>query len=216
MIINIAHTKGGVGKSTIATNLAVILNIPIFDLDIQKSSYYFNELRKNNKKPALVVYPGKTEKDLDLLDAYAENPKKHIIIDSGGMDNDLHRIAVLMSDLIITPVGISQVELLGLENFYNILDLSKIDKSKDFVLLNDISMRSIKDIAACKELIKNEFKLNLFKTTIGTRKLFKDAFAEGKSVVEKNKNSLASEEIRNLVKEIKSILKIGRRKYNGI
>ena len=49
-----------------------------------------------------------------------------------------------------------------------------------------------------------------------TRKLFKDAFAEGKSVVEKNKNSLASEEIRNLVKEIKSILKIGRRKYNGI
>lgn len=216
MVINVAHTKGGVGKSTIATNLAVIMNVPIFDLDIQKSSYYFNELRKNNKKPALVVYPGKTEKDLDLLDEYAENPKKHIIIDSGGMDNDLHRIAVLISDLIITPVGISQVELLGLENFYNILDKSKIDKSKDFVLLNDISMRSIKDIAACKELIKNEFKLNLFKTTIGTRKLFKDAFAEGKSVVEKNKNSLASEEIRNLVKEIKSILKIGRRKYNGI
>ena len=40
MIINIAHTKGGVGKSTLATNLAVEMNCPILDLDMQKSSYF--------------------------------------------------------------------------------------------------------------------------------------------------------------------------------
>ena len=58
MIINIAHTKGGVGKSTLATNLAVELNCPILDLDKQGSSKYFNELRVENKKNSFNCYFG--------------------------------------------------------------------------------------------------------------------------------------------------------------
>ena len=207
MIINFAHTKGGVGKSTLATNLAVKLNCPIFDLDMQKSSYYFNQLRIANKKPALEVLVGSKEEDIEALEEYASNPKKHIIIDSGGMDNNLHRLAILISDIIITPVGISQVELQGLDHFYNILTNANIDTAKEYVLLNDISNRRKKDIEDIRDIISNDFHLNLLSSTIGSRALFKDAFAEGKSVEEKSKNSLASQELNLLTKEIKHIIK---------
>ena len=41
MIINVAHTKGGVGKTMIATNLSIAFIAPILDLDIQQSSNRF-------------------------------------------------------------------------------------------------------------------------------------------------------------------------------
>ena len=81
MIINIAHTKGGVGKSTLATNLVVEMNCPILDLDMQKSSYFFNELRE---LPKLTIFKAKTRDELKLLEPYAGDKKKHIIVDSGG------------------------------------------------------------------------------------------------------------------------------------
>ena len=46
MIINISHTKGGVGKTMIATNLSISLVAPIVDLDIQQSSSRFFQLRE--------------------------------------------------------------------------------------------------------------------------------------------------------------------------
>lgn len=63
MVINIAHTKGGVGKSTLATNLAVEMQLPIVDLDMQRSSYFFNQIR-NDKIDVIVI---QTENDLDVL-----------------------------------------------------------------------------------------------------------------------------------------------------
>ena len=51
MIINVAHTKGGVGKSTLATNLAVELTLPILALDMQSSSFFFNHFRKDAGSP---------------------------------------------------------------------------------------------------------------------------------------------------------------------
>ena len=45
MIITVAHQKGGTGKSTIATNLAVELKTSLLDLDKQHSSIIFNYKR---------------------------------------------------------------------------------------------------------------------------------------------------------------------------
>ncbi|HHB94151.1 MAG TPA: ParA family protein [Campylobacterales bacterium] len=54
MLIVVSHQKGGVGKSTIAWNLATILqesfNVELVDLDIQKTLTYANEIRKQQPK----------------------------------------------------------------------------------------------------------------------------------------------------------------------
>ena len=105
MIINVAHTKGGVGKTTIATNIAVNLNCPILDLDFQGSSARFNELR-DESLPELKIYTATESiqgEAFDFLNKAKGNKQIHVVIDSGGMDNNLIREGIIYSDIIITP-----------------------------------------------------------------------------------------------------------------
>lgn len=209
MIINIAHTKGGVGKSTLATNLAVELTLPILDLDMQRSSFFFNEIRKDAGYPEMKVFYAQSDEEMAFLSDYKGNRKKHIIVDSGGMDNNLHRLAILYADIILTPIGLSQIELLGLQNFYSILEEANDNSilAKEYVILNQVNSRSKKEIDGIKELIKKEFGLKVLNSMISSRKIFKDAFSEGKSVVEKQSKSSSAEEINSLCEEIKKLLK---------
>lgn len=206
MIINIAHTKGGVGKTTIATNLSITLNAPIIDLDLQKSSKRFMRLRSLSNLSDLPVFDELTDQ---LLNEYKGNHKKHLIIDSGGMDNNIIRQGLEYSDLIITPVSISQVEFFGLQDFDELLNCasSTISRDKTYVLLNNINTRSKKEITMAKEFIKSDFNFNMFTSMIGSRKTYKDAYAEGKSVIEKGKKTTAASELTALIIEIKKIIK---------
>lgn len=205
MIINISHTKGGVGKTMIATNLSISLVAPIVDLDIQQSSSRFFQLREQEGLNRLPVYTELTE---ELIAEYKGNKKKHLIIDSGGMDNNSIRQGLIVSDIIISPVAISQVEIFGLQDFNELLNSAGevIDRNKTFVLLNNVNKQAKKEIQYIKELISIEFDFVLLNTILGTRKAYKDAYSFGKSVVELAPQSLASEEIVNLTNEIRQYI----------
>ena len=56
MILTVAHQKGGTGKSTLATNLAVELGAELLDLDKQHSSIIFNCKRIREGLPAISCY----------------------------------------------------------------------------------------------------------------------------------------------------------------
>lgn len=205
MIINISHTKGGVGKTMIATNLSISLVAPIVDLDIQQSSSRFFQLREQEGLNRLPVYTELTE---ELIAEYKGNKKKHLIIDSGGMDNNSIRQGLIVSDIIISPVAISQVEIFGLQDFNELLNSAGevIDRNKTFVLLNNVNKQAKKEIQYIKELISIEFDFVLLNTILGTRKAYKDAYSFGKSVVELAPHSPASEEIVNLTNEIRQYI----------
>ena len=205
MIINISHTKGGVGKTMIATNLSISLVAPIVDLDIQQSSSRFFQLREQEGLNRLTVYTELTE---ELIAEYKGNKKKHLIIDSGGMDNNSIRQGLIVSDMIISPVAISQVEIFGLQDFNELLNSAGevIDRNKTFVLLNNVNKQAKKEIQHIKELISSEFDFVLLNTILGTRKAYKDAYSFGKSVVELAPQSPASEEIVNLTNEIRQYI----------
>lgn len=205
MIINISHTKGGVGKTMIATNLSISLVAPIVDLDIQQSSSRFFQLREQEGLNRLPVYTELTE---ELIAEYKGNKKKHLIIDSGGMDNNSIRQGLIVSDIIISPVAISQVEIFGLQDFNELLNSAGevIDRNKTFVLLNNVNKQAKKEIQYIKELISIEFDFVLLNTILGTRKAYKDAYSFGKSVVELAPQSSASEEIVNLTNEIRQYI----------
>ena len=210
-IISIAHQKGGVGKSTIAFNLAVELSkkykVSVIDLDFQKSLTIFNEHRKESSLPPLNIFSFGNQKD--FVNFLKRNKDDIVLIDLGGFDSDLNRIAMIASDMMITPVSNSMIEIYGLENFKQILiDLKEVEpEMKSFVLLNNINPRASKAIIELQEYIQsnpNYFKL--LKTIIRRRNDFVKGFESGKSVVEIDSKSKASKEIKSLIKDIEKIL----------
>lgn len=205
MIINVAHTKGGVGKTAIATNLSIAFAAPILDLDIQQSSNRFFQIREEEGLNTLPVYNHLTN---ELIDRYKSNPKHHLIIDSGGMDNDIIRNGLEVADLIITPVSLSQVEIFGLEDFNDLLNSSDIiQRTKTFVLLNNVNLRAKKEIVMARDLIEGEFDFKLLATMLGSRKAYKEAYSLGRNTVELSPLSPAGQEIISLTNELKKHIK---------
>lgn len=209
MIINVAHTKGGVGKTTISVNLAIEMKADLFDLDNQNSSYNFSLIRPAER--ATHFYKDKRRLP-EIISTYKDDPEKHIIVDSGGYDSDVSRKIILNSNVIITPITVSQTEIDGLLKFNteNIeTALSYNNQIKPYILLNKIHHYDAADAEDLKTFIQGAIPAyKILSTTLGARKEYKKAFSEGKSVTENNRRSMASKEIQDLVRELKTIISV--------
>lgn len=207
MIITIAHSKGGVGKSLLAWHLAIGMKAPIVDLDFQKTLVYTNNLRRvNDRKPLKIIQPESPEEFIDLIDNWPDD--KDIIIDVGGFDSNLNRVAIYISDLVITPAVDRVTEMAGLYKFHEIItELSNRMKSniKANILLNDVSPSS-KDFTIIEELVDNLEHFRLMKSILAHRADFYKTMEEGMGITElkscKEKNK-AKQELKKLIKEIK-------------
>ncbi|WP_152184543.1 AAA family ATPase [Sulfurimonas indica] len=215
MIVLFGHQKGGVGKSTIAINFAYQIqkkykDLALLDLDSQNSAILFNQLREQENLPCIKCIKDEDIDFKELISTYSKNKNNLLIIDSGGYDSDINRAALIKADLIITPVGISQIEIFGLQKFRKILKeasqaLGKTIKTN--VLLNNVDSRSKNKLKDLREYIKDKSNyFNLLDTTLHTRADYKNSYGEGLTVKEYNKKGAAQVEIKQLVKEIYKLL----------
>ena len=215
MIVLFGHQKGGVGKSTVAINFAYQIqkkykDLVLLDLDSQNSAMLFNQLRASENLPTIKCVK---ENDIDFdnfINEYANNKENLLVIDSGGYDSDINRAALIRADIIITPVGISQIEIFGLQKFRNILkEASKAlgVTLKTNVLLNNVDSRSKNKLKELREYIKDKnTHFNLLESVIHTRADFKNSYGEGLTVKEFNKKGTATDEIKQLSKEIYKLI----------
>src|SRR3954466_14516116 len=109
MIIVVGGIKGGSGKTTVATNLAVMRSadghdVLLIDADDQETASDFTILR-NEGIPAGAGYtsikltgPAVRTETLRLADKYDD-----IIIDTGGRDTTSQRAALTIADLLLVP-----------------------------------------------------------------------------------------------------------------
>ena len=109
-IITIANQKGGSGKSTIAVNLAVKLlessnKVLVMDTDPQKSIESFTNIRESesNAKKNLKYFTlsNRTGNIAESLKQFIEL-YEYILIDTGGIDSQESRKAMLYADSIIS------------------------------------------------------------------------------------------------------------------
>ena len=203
-IISVAHDKGGVGKTTIATNLIVQLlhehdQVNVIDLDPKEHLTRFLQRRSDPRVKQLKF--GSTKELRKIL----ESSTGVLVIDVGGMDTDQTRSAIVYSDRVITPLADSQIELDGLMKFKSVIkSLQKVRADlRATVLLNRIHPNTSKTITELKEYVgKQSDVFEIFDTVIRDRAAYKVAYGEGKGVYEINGAEKAATEIYNLTKEL--------------
>jgi len=215
MIVLFGHQKGGVGKSTVSINIAYQLqkkykNLVLLDLDSQNSAILFNQLRISENLPTIKCVKENDINFSNFINEYSGNKENLLIIDSGGYDSDVNRAALIKADIIITPVGISQIEIFGLQKFRKILKEASEAlgvKIKTNVLLNNVDSRSKNKLKDLRDYIKDNHKyFNLLNSTIHTRADFKNSYGDGLTVKEFNKKGTAAQEIKQLTKEILELI----------
>lgn len=207
-VIVIAHQKGGVGKSTIAANIAVelskLFDVKVIDLDFQRSLTYFNNKRIQQKLSPL-----------DIIKIDSINELRNIlnsdggiyIIDTGGFDADMNRLAIAGADLLLTPVSDAEIEQVGLLSFREILrDIRQHRKDlRASILLNRIHQWANTSLNDVCEFIKDNPEFVQYPHILRDRADYKKAFSEGKSVIEYNNTAVI--EMKLLVEEISKFLK---------
>lgn len=198
-VITVAHTKGGVGKSTLAWNLAHSLHaagevVRIVDLDFQQTLFFINAIAKLNNEATIEVLQPQTGSE--LLEIIEEN-HGYLIIDVGGFDSDINRIALSRADKILVPISPSITEVIGFKTFEAIIE--DINATSINMVLNNIHPLQ-KDFTEIEKVV-NKSGAKLLKTIIRSRKTYKDVLALGKSVFTYT-DLKATEEIERLKDEL--------------
>ena len=199
MILLVAHTKGGVGKSTLAWNIAHSLkvhgeNVKIIDLDFQQTLFFVNSIAaKRNQETIEVLQPKTGSELLEIINNY----DGYIVIDAGGFDNDINRIALSNADKILVPISPSAVEVIGFMTFETILN--DVNATAVNLVLNNIHPLQ-RDFTDIQNAVSHN-GIKLLNTIVRSRKTYKDVMGLGKSVFE-HTDLRATAEIEELKNEL--------------
>ena len=208
MIVLFGGEKGGTGKSTLTTNLAVWLtrqgrDVILVDTDLQRTASHWVD-RRNAVNGLAMVHC--TERRGNVFHAIRDLAKRYqeVIVDAGGRDSEELRTAMVGAHHIYVPLKASQPDL---ETSLHMNELVQLARGLNPYLEAHaiISMAPtnpvINETQEAQELLTELHELLLSKAIIRERKVYRDAIAEGRGVVEMD-NEKAIAEIEALAKEI--------------
>lgn len=113
MIIGLANSKGGVGKSCLAKNLVVYLNDqygPTALVDAERNGPTAQILRQFDSK--IVTRSASTLAEIDDAVAELTQAGNHVVIDAPGKEGAQVSTLCLLSDLVIIPTCIAEQDIL--------------------------------------------------------------------------------------------------------
>jgi len=200
MILTVGNTKGGVGKTTIAVNLAVAAikdkkKVLLIDTDPQGSSIAFRAEREKDDIKAMALVSAKLHKDIG---SFAES-FDFVIIDAGGRDNAIFRSAVAACDLFLLPVLPSQFDVWAAEDAIQVFkDIQPFNEMKGRMLLNMVRPNTKVSTEAKEALIEYKEDLPLFNVWLHNRVAYKVSISEGQGVIESEAKGKAAVEIIKL------------------
>lgn len=209
MIVMIGGVKGGTGKSTIATNLAVYLaqegaDVLLLDVDPQASAYKWAMRRQAQHPDAPKVHTAQASgRVFDVVRDVARR-YEHLIVDSGGHASDALKSAMLASQKLYVPLRPSQADLETVGEMVGIIaDVQVLNAGlQAFSLISLASTNpSVLEAQEAREALREVPLVILSESIIRDRKIYRDAFLEGVGVVEMTHNK-GTAEVQLLAQEI--------------
>jgi chromosome partitioning protein len=199
--IALVTQKGGSGKSTIASSLAVAAleageRVFIIDMDPQASLLRWFKERQENDIAVEAVAPAKLNAALATLE---KSGVTLVIIDTAGSDNTSSVAAMKAADLCLIPCRPNAFDLWASENTRKLVR----DMRKEYAfLLNQCppAQQSARVEEGSKAL---EAMGGLITPLIGARVDYQEASRIGWGVTELNPSGMAAEETRKLWASIK-------------
>ena len=212
MIIGLGSHKGGVGKSTIACNLASILaqagkSVVIADTDENGSAALWVAARTEREDLPQIVFTNAKEVKV-LLNTIAAFARAHdfVIVDVRGVNEDRNDRLYQICDKLIFPVSPSELDLNTLPDIKDYMDEQKalfdqgtLNKIPDvYYVLTRVSTTTKKEVPEARTFCR-DYDIPLEKILIHDRVIFRSTMAKGLGVIESN-DEKAKEEIAALVK----------------
>lgn len=209
MILAVGHTKGGVGKTTLAVNLAIVRanqgqDVLLVDGDEQRTALTFTDLRTEQ-----LGQPGYTAVSLQgaaLRTQVRQLASKYddIIIDVGGRDTGSLRAALTVTETLLIPVQPRSFDLWAIDQLLELIVEARElnDHLRALAVLNAADAQG-QDNDATIDAMKELEGLEVLSESVGRRKAFSNAAAFGRAVTEYSpRDAKAIDELDNLIKSI--------------
>ena len=209
-VVAVANSKGGVGKSTLATNLAVEaarrgLDALLVDTDPQASSTVFAATRDESRPAFRVIQMSQPilHREIPQL----SEPYDLVIIDTGARETKTFRSALAAAEVVLVPVTPSAYDIWASEDVFTVID--ELSATRDLavrVVLNQVVPRTRvaqEALAALEELTEDQGAV-LLTTRIHSRVAWKMASGKGLAVTEFQPGGPAAAELRELWTELES------------
>lgn len=209
MIVAIGNTKGGVGKTTIAVQIAIERALSGRDVWLIDGDQQGTASTSIAARAEMGLHPGiacaqySEGKQLRAQLLQQRDKWDDIIIDVGGRDSSALRAALILADILIVPFAPRSYDVWALEDIAELVNEAHgiRDGLRAFTLLNqaDPGNNSSDNIDAA-DAVKEISQLMYLNTPIRRRKSFSNACGAGMSVSEmKPKDQKAIDEIKGLV-----------------
>lgn len=215
-IITIINQKGGVGKSTIALNLAAALSdnnhsVFVIDADPQGTLSMWAKARARqtpSKIKSNISITQKSWSSEEILKLTQPPNYDFTIIDCGPANNKIAKATLVVSTLALIPISPSPLDI---DSVRATIELIQQGAARGAVKLKAYLLISKKIVGtnlgkearqACQML-----KLPVLKTEISQRIALCESAITGQSVLEYASNSMAAKEFIMLEKEVKKCLK---------
>jgi len=205
-IYTVGGIKGGSGKTTVATNLTVMLasdkrDVLLVDADDQETATDFTSWRNNSMDgqagyTAIQLTGDAVRTEVRRLAAKYDD----IVIDTGGRDTTSQRAAMTVSDLYLVPFVPRSFDVWTLERVVKLIDEMRPanPKLQAFAFLNRADAGG-NDNEGAADYLKDATSIRFIDLALGARKAFSNAAAEGRGVTElKRRDPKADAEIRAL------------------
>ena len=208
MIIAVSNQKGGVGKTTVAVNLAACFaeddeDVLVVDADPQASALTWKAQRPDTLPPvqAIGLPSDNLHKEVpDLAGCYDV-----VIIDAGGQITQSARAAVVAADFVVVPTLPSPPDIASTDEFFEtVVDVARTFKDLNAAVLLNQVQRGTRLAAQVLDYVSNTRLA--FDAVLHQHVAYREAFGFGMAITEHEPSSPAAADVRNLYQELKQKL----------